>query len=123
MTWIAPASGTSTSSTLTSCNLPSESLISCRNPHVIKLGRLRRQADLDVAKALAIGQLSESHDAKLLGTSQRLRISIAAVAMNQTSKGRPWKEFHDLGEQGFAGVHGNRLREKTRKPARIAVRR
>ena len=39
--------------------------------HVVELGGLRRQAGLDVAQALAIGQLREGHGAELLGTGQR----------------------------------------------------
>ena len=39
--------------------------------HVIELGRLRRQTGLDVAQALAVGQLGEGHHPELLRAGQR----------------------------------------------------
>jgi len=42
--------------------------------HVVELGCLRREARLDVAQALAVGQLSEGHAAQLLGAHVSVRM-------------------------------------------------
>jgi hypothetical protein len=75
------------------------------NAHVIELGGLCRQAGLDVAQALAIGQLCKRQDAEVFGTGQRSHPVIAAIARDDASEGRPRKKVHQLREQGLAGVH------------------
>jgi len=90
--------------------------------HVVELASLRRQACFDIAQTLPVGQLGKSHHAKLFGTGQRAYATVAAVALNVTSEGRPGQKVHELGEQGLAGVHGS-LREETRKTARTGCRR
>src|SRR5271169_3229676 len=74
--------------------------------HVVELRSLRRQADLDIAQALSIGQLSKRHRAVLLGTVQRSHPSVAAVARNNPCEGAPRQKIHELSEKRFAGVHG-----------------
>jgi hypothetical protein len=95
--------------------------------HVVQLGRLRRQADFDVAQALAPGQLREGHAAELLGAGQGAHSMVAAVALDDAVEGLPGQEVHDLGEQGLADVHrslrpkqgreggANRLRRSNRR--------
>jgi hypothetical protein len=82
--------------------------------HRVELGRIGRQAHLDVAQALAPGQLREGHRAKLLRTRQRARTGVAGVAMHDARKARPWHELHDLGEQGFANIHAHSSGQSTR---------
>jgi len=74
--------------------------------HVIELGRLRREADLDVAQALAVGQLRKGHDAKLFGAGQRLHVAIAVAPIDDAMEGLPRQEVHQLREQRLACVHG-----------------
>ena len=85
--------------------------------HVVELRGLRRQAGLDVAQALSIGQLGERHRPVLLGTAQRSHPSVATVARNNPRKGAPRQKIHELGEKRFADVHG-RLLGKTPNSAR-----
>lgn len=56
-------------------------------PHVVKLGRLSREADLDVAQALTIGQMREGHHAELLGTRYRAASPSMPVKLGETA---PW---------------------------------
>jgi len=78
-------------------------------PHVVELRGLSRQADLDIAQALSIGQLRKRHRAILLGAAQRSDPSIAVVTRNNPREGAPRQKFHQLGEKRFAGVHGRLL--------------
>ena len=86
--------------------------------HVVELGRLCGQADLDVPKAFSIGQLGKCHGAILLGTRERLHAPVAAKARNVSGKCCPRQKVHQLSEQGLADMHAN-LRVKTRKIARM----
>lgn len=86
--------------------------------HVIELARLRGETDLDVAKALPIGQLGKRHDPIVLSTRQRLDVSVALVAIDDMREGCPGQEVHQLCEQGFAGVHDGDLRGRYRKNGR-----
>jgi hypothetical protein len=89
---------------------------------VVKLCRLRREADLDVAQALAIGQLSEGHYAELLGTRHRLDVAVAVavffkvvVAIDDAMKSLPRQEVHELGEKRLAEVHRRLQRKQSQK--------
>jgi len=75
--------------------------------HVVKLAGLSRQTHFDIAQALAVGQLREGHDAKLLGATEAARPVIAAVPIDDTMEGLPRQEVHGLREQGLAEVHGD----------------
>ena len=44
---------------------------------VVELGRLRRQAGLDVAEAFPVGQLGERQDAKVLSARERPHAAVA----------------------------------------------
>ena len=82
--------------------------------HVVKLAGLSRQTHFDIAQALAVGQLREGHDAKLLGATQAARPVIAAVSIDDAMEGLPRQEVHDLREQGLAEVHGDSGVDETR---------
>src|SRR5450759_4510226 len=73
-----------------------------RRCHVVKLAGLSRQTHFDIAQALAVGQLREGHDAKLLGATEAARPVIAAVTIDDAMEGLPRQEVHDLHEQGLA---------------------
>src|ERR1019366_4985891 len=90
--------------------------------HVVELRGLSRQADLDIAQALSVGQLRERHRSVLLGTAQRSHPSVATVARNNPRKGAPRQKIHELGEKRFADVHG-RLLGKTPNSARSSSNR
>ncbi len=90
--------------------------------HVIELGTLSRQTNFDVPQALAPGQLGECHCPELLCACQRAHALVSPVTRNIAGERRPGQEVHELSEQCLAGIHHN-LRDKSRKPARIARRR
>ena len=54
--------------------------------HVVKLGGLCRQTDLDVVQALAVGQLCKGQYAELIGTCHRLDVAISVVAIDDAVK-------------------------------------
>jgi len=66
--------------------------------HVIELAGLSPQTHLDIAQALAVGQLREGHDAKLLGATKTARPIITAVTINDAMESLPGQEIHDLRE-------------------------
>ena len=92
-------------------------------PHVIKLGGLRRQADLDVAQAFAVSQLRKRHYAELLGAGHRLDVTIAVVAIDDAMKSLPGQKVHELGEQRLAEVHRRLRRKRSQKIASSEIRR
>ena len=61
--------------------------------HMIELAGLSPQTDLDIAQALAVGQLRESHDAKLLGATETARPVITAVMIHDAMESLPWQEI------------------------------
>ena len=63
------------------------------DPHVVKLAGLSCQTHFDIAQALAVGQLREGHDAKLLGATEATRPVVAAVSIDDAVKGLP-RLFH-----------------------------
>jgi hypothetical protein len=82
----------------------------CRNvahAHVKKFGLIGRQTRFDVAQRFAPSQLGKRHDAKQLRTTERAHPGIAAMAIDDATKGLPGHKVHDLREQGFACIHGH----------------
>ncbi len=73
--------------------------------HVIEVRRLDREAGLNVAQALPVGQLGEGHGPVLLGAGKRPDPVIAAVPIDDPREGRPGRETQELGEKGLAGIH------------------
>ena len=76
-------------------------------PHRIELGGVGGQAALDVAQALAPGELREGHRTKLLGARQRANTRVASISMHDARAARPRYELHDLGEQRLANIPMN----------------
>ena len=74
--------------------------------HVARLGRLRREAGLDVAQALPVRQLGKGQHPEVLGAEERADAEVALVPLHDAREGRPGKKVHQLSEQGLAGVHG-----------------
>jgi hypothetical protein len=66
--------------------------------HVVEFVVLCQEAGLDVSQAFAISQLSESHHAELVRTTEILDVEVALVQIHTTLKGFQWHEVHDLGE-------------------------
>ena len=83
---------------------------------MVELRRVDRQAGLDVAQALPVGQLGEGHGPILLGAGKRPNPMIATVPVDGPHESGPWQEVHELGEKGLAGVHEHLL-GKTPKSA------
>ena len=73
--------------------------------HRIQLARIGRQTRLDIAQALAPGQLRERHRTQLLGARQRAHAGVAVVALHDAREARPRHEFHDLCEQRLSNIH------------------
>ncbi len=89
--------------------------------HVIKFCRLHRQTSFDIAETLPIGKLSKGHYSKLLGTTKTAHPMVAAVFLNGTMKSAPWEKVHDLGKQGFAGIHRHLRNLRFQKHGRYAA--
>ena len=75
--------------------------------HRVEFGGVGGQADLDVAQALAPGELREGHRTKLLGARQRAHTRVASIPMHDAREARPRYELHDLSEQRLANIHMN----------------
>jgi len=73
---------------------------------MVELGMNCSQTRLDVAKALAVGQLSESHAAKLVGTVEAFDASVAVVSSNASIELVAREEIHQLRKDNPSGVHG-----------------
>ena len=91
--------------------------------HVVPLGRLRREADLDIAQALRVGQLCEGHHSELFGASEQLDVAVAIAVIDNSMKSLPRQEVRELGEQCLAKIHGSLRLSKTQKPAGSTTRR
>lgn len=65
---------------------------------MIEFAALGTKAGLDVPQALAVRQLSESHNTELVHTAEVLDAEVALVPRHATLKGFQRHEVHDLGE-------------------------
>jgi hypothetical protein len=65
----------------------------------------RAQAGLDVAQALAVGQLSESHAEELIETREASDSMIAVILSDTLPELVQGQEVHQLRENGFAKIH------------------
>ena len=72
---------------------------------VIELGALRTQTRLDVAQALAIGQLREGHAQVLVETREPLDLVLARVARDAAMERVQRQMLHHLREHELAQVH------------------
>src|SRR5436189_267032 len=66
--------------------------------HVVQLATHRPKASLDIAKALAISQLSERHREILIAAREASPMSITAVARDTLLKLVGWQMVHQLSE-------------------------
>lgn len=66
-------------------------------PHVIELLGLRCETALDVALSLPVKELSEGHDAELLGAGQRADAMVAVISLHNAEEDRPRQEVHQFG--------------------------
>ena len=73
--------------------------------HVVQLRRLRGQANLDVAKALSVSQLSKGQDAKLVGARQCSNAVVSLVSRHRSMKSFPRKKIHELSKECLPRVH------------------
>ena len=64
------------------------------------------QAGLDVAQALAKGQLRKGHAQKLIPAGKALDFEVAVVSLNALPKFVRREKIHQLGENRFSGIHG-----------------
>jgi hypothetical protein len=72
---------------------------------VIELGFVRAQAHLDVAQALAPGELSEGHAQKLIETREALGVAVAIVPGHRATKGVQRQVLHELRENISTLMH------------------
>ena len=93
------------------------------NAHVVELACLSGQADLNIAQALAVGKLRESHDAKLIGTTQGSYSEISAVSIHDVMEGSLEQKIHDLREQSLANVNWCEPLTKARRLAKTGKHR
>jgi len=56
------------------------------------------QTDLDIAQALAVGELGEGHAQELIETGKGLDLVVAVVALHTLAEGVYWHVVDDLGE-------------------------
>ncbi len=84
----------------------SATAIAVTNPsNVIELARLRAQARLDVAQAIAIGELRERHGQVLTQAGERFDFVFAIVTRYAATKRRQRQRPHDLRVHRIANVH------------------
>jgi hypothetical protein len=77
----------------------------CADPHVIELALLGPQADLDVAQALAIGELGKGHAAVLVDAGELLDFVMAPISLHATAQRVRGQMIHELREHQLAYVH------------------
>jgi hypothetical protein len=63
--------------------------------HVVELVALRTQTGLDIAQALAVGELCEGHAQKLVEAAERLDLVLARVALHTAAEGVQWHLLDD----------------------------
>jgi hypothetical protein len=85
------------------------------NTQVVELGRMRTKTGFDVAQALPISELCESHTAELVRTAEIANPVIPAVTLDDATEPLPRKMIHQLGEHQFANVHTCLLRLNRRQ--------
>ena len=75
------------------------------NSGMIKQPSTRIQTDLDVAQALAIGELCEDHRGKVIVSGKRRSVATHWISRGATRKLFPADACEHLGQSGFAGIH------------------
>jgi len=75
------------------------------NAHVVEFGLHDAQTRFDLAQTVAVGQLGECHNPKLLDTLVRANLVVAAVAVDARLEPSPRNEIHELRENELAFEH------------------
>jgi cobyrinic acid a,c-diamide synthase len=73
---------------------------------MIEFAVLRREAHFDVAQALALGELGESHGEKLIPTRERPHTLVAAIARHAAIEFVVRKKADELRKHGSTLVQG-----------------
>ena len=75
--------------------------------HMVELAPLRSQASLDVAQALAVGELGEGHAEILVEAGEARGLVITAIARHAATESMAGQMIHDLRKDEFADVHAS----------------
>src|SRR5215831_15719898 len=73
--------------------------------HVIQLAAHRPKASLDIAKALAISQLSERHRQILIAAREASPMSITAITRDALQEFVAGQMVHQLSEDSLTEIH------------------
>ncbi len=73
--------------------------------HMIELLVIAPEAGLDISEAFAIGELSKSHAKELIPAGKGFDLVVAPISFDALAEFVGRQEFHELGENGFAGIH------------------
>jgi hypothetical protein len=73
--------------------------------HMIELLSIASKAGLNVPEAFSIGELGKSHAKELIHTGKGLYLVVAPVSFDTFAQLVHRQEFHELGENGFPGIH------------------
>src|SRR5467141_3444903 len=92
------------------------------NSEVIELGTLCAQANLDVPKALSIGQLREGHAQERVQAGKRLHFKLTVIACDATAKSGQRKMLYELCEPQLALVHRSTLRHAPSQGRKTKIR-
>ena len=84
--------------------------------HVIQPPSLRSQIDFDVAKGLAVGQLSEGHGEELVQAREVFDLVFASVICHTAAKRTQRQIEHELRKNELALVHGGFGRKSAKNP-------
>ena len=75
------------------------------NSEMVELATLRSQTSLDIAQALAIGQLREGHGEELIQTGEGFDLALALITGDTSPKGGQRQMLHHLRKHQLALVH------------------
>ena len=76
------------------------------DPHVLELPAMGTEADLDVAQALAVGQLRERQAQELVQAGERLDAAVSPITLHAPAKDLQGQMFHELRKHESPGMHG-----------------
>jgi hypothetical protein len=72
---------------------------------VIEFLLIAPETSLDISEAFAIGELSKSHAEELIPAREGYDLVVAPISFYALAEFVGRQEFHELGENGFAGIH------------------
>ena len=76
---------------------------------VVEFILVRPQADLDIAQALAVGELGEGHAKELVETGKGFDVAVALITPDTAAEAVHRQVGHELREDVIAGIHGAEL--------------